>query len=65
MHFLYFLLDGNIDIFRKFIISDEDHLISSSTIDDITKHLSESKLNYKYKKKNNNYEFILSEFFFN
>ncbi|XP_051162873.1 uncharacterized protein LOC127282583 isoform X2 [Leptopilina boulardi] len=41
MHFLYFVLDGNIDIFRKFIISDEDHLISSSTIDDITKHLSE------------------------
>lgn len=41
-HFLYFVMEGNVDIFQKFIISDEDHLIRSSTIEDITRVLSES-----------------------
>lgn len=41
MHFLYFVMDGVADIFQKFITSDEDHLILSSTIDDIRKLLVE------------------------
>ncbi|XP_024937056.1 uncharacterized protein LOC107264079 isoform X2 [Cephus cinctus] len=40
VHFLYYTSEYNAQIYRKFLLTQEDHLIRSLQIDDITRHLS-------------------------
>ena len=40
MHFLYFTVEAKAELFRSFLLSDEDRIVKSLDVDDISRLLS-------------------------